>query len=82
MEKGTCTLKTLTNAINGLQLTCMRSDWTFADLAKVRKELIAAIRATIVESTRITVDPAEASPKTVKATQEYLAKFDKLMSPE
>lgn len=68
-------MKKLPDAINGLQLTCMRRDFTFADLAKARKDLIAAIRESISEGM------AGCPGAPAKVAQDYLAKFDKLMSP-
>ena len=75
-------MKDIIPAINRLQLACQDSEVPLANIGKIRKELMTAIRQAIMEAalaaTKDTASCAvEKSPKT-KCLDDFMVKFDKL----
>lgn len=69
-------MRKLPEAISDLQVACMQPHSTFLDLARCRLNLIAAIREAILASMLVAkpnISESEAG--------NYIAKFDKLLTP-
>ena len=75
-------MKELVSSLNDFQVLCMTPGFSFIELARTRKALIAAMRKAMGEAVREcqSTDPGRGMIEA--RLQTYLVKFDKALTPE
>jgi hypothetical protein len=75
-------MKKIKPAMDDYQVVLMNKQSTFADIARVRKGMLDAIREAIGEAIWACKSDSPGTGQTEILYRNYLAKFDKMLSPE